>query len=191
MALSDANQDRIRKTLSPEIEAGNGPKIAQHLPTVVENLYDRLPSGDYGRGDVRDFVLTLIDAGTGEEEAKPEPVRISVTIELDSETLGDLVCAGLECGTLATFRIESATLNASDVLDYQGLAEGRATWVLSFEDWEEVERFELTRAKLVKGLEILQDRYPHHVADIHEERSDALTGDALLQCALFGSIVVG
>jgi hypothetical protein len=72
MGLSEANQDRIRKMLTPEIEAGNGPKIAQHLPTVVENIYNRLPSGDYGRGDVRGFVLSLLDAGRSEEEAKPE-----------------------------------------------------------------------------------------------------------------------
>ena len=46
-------------------------------------------------------------------------------------------------------------------------------------------------ATLVRGLQILVDRYPRHAAAIFGRREDAETGDVLIQCAVFGEIVYG
>jgi len=51
--------------------------------------------------------------------------------------------------------------------------------------------YRLSIAKLIKGLAVLRDKYPHHFCDIIKEDGDATTGDVLVQCALFGDIVYG
>lgn len=47
----------------------------------------------------------------------------------------------------------------------------------------------ITLASLAKGLDIIASEYPHHMADILKRNYDAVTGDVLVQCAVFGKIV--
>lgn len=42
-----------------------------------------------------------------------------------------------------------------------------------------------------QGLTVMADKYPKHLHDIITERGDAYTGDALIQCAVFGEIIYG
>ena len=49
----------------------------------------------------------------------------------------------------------------------------------------------LTQQKLQTGLNVLAEKYPHHLTAIVEETGDAWTADALIQCALFGDIIYG
>lgn len=44
---------------------------------------------------------------------------------------------------------------------------------------------------LQRGLAILGEKYPHHLADIIGENDDIWTADALFQCALLGDLVYG
>lgn len=62
---------------------------------------------------------------------------------------------------------------------------------LIFRVYEDTETYILDLASIEKGLEILQERYPHYWRDIEDENADAYTGDAFLQCALFGELVYG
>jgi hypothetical protein len=48
-------------------------------------------------------------------------------------------------------------------------------------DWEAIQ----------KGLTILAEKYPWHIADMIRENADADTGDALLQCCLFDDVIYG
>ncbi len=38
-------------------------KVREHLRVVTENVYQSLPSGDYGRGDVRRMLEQLVKSG--------------------------------------------------------------------------------------------------------------------------------
>jgi hypothetical protein len=49
--------------------------------------------------------------------------------------------------------------------------------------------YALSIEKLLAGLAVLRDKYPHHFCDIIKQEGDATTGDVLVQCALFGDIV--
>jgi len=51
--------------------------------------------------------------------------------------------------------------------------------------------YRLSIPRLMKGLAVLAAKYPHHFCDILKQDGDATTGDALVQCALFGDIVYG
>lgn len=48
--------------------------------------------------------------------------------------------------------------------------------------------FVLNRGALKKGLEVMAKKYPRHTADFLTGNEDAETGDAFLQCCVFGDI---
>lgn len=56
---------------------------------------------------------------------------------------------------------------------------------------EDNERFVLDCDSLERGLNILARDYPWHWKSFMDDAFDAYTGDAFLQCCLFGSIVYG
>ena len=43
------------------IERDGADKVADHLDILTENLYQGLPSGDYGRGDVKRVIRALVE----------------------------------------------------------------------------------------------------------------------------------
>lgn len=49
----------------------------------------------------------------------------------------------------------------------------------------------ITMDNVQKGLELMQEQYPRHYADLVEENDDAITGDVWLQLAVFGDIIYG
>jgi hypothetical protein len=53
------------------------------------------------------------------------------------------------------------------------------------------EPWELTREKLITGLQVMATKYPTHFANFQNEDDDAETADVYLQCCLFGEIVFG
>jgi hypothetical protein len=54
-------------------------------------------------------------------------------------------------------------------------------------------RYAVTRASIVRAVQIIRDKYPHHLSAVLGETRmlDASSGDALLQCAALGEIVYG
>lgn len=64
---------------------------------------------------------------------------------------------------------------------------------LIFSDMEgdETKRYTLDYPAIVRGLEIMAEKYPRHWADFVGENDDATTGDVFLQCALFGDVIYG
>lgn len=58
------------------------------------------------------------------------------------------------------------------------------------EDGDRPVRHRLNAAKLRRGIEIIAEKYPHHLGAViaDQYKQDAETGDVLIQCALFGEI---
>ena len=49
----------------------------------------------------------------------------------------------------------------------------------------------LNRESLRKGIQVMHDEYRRHFDDMVNENADAITGDVLLQCAVFGRVIYG
>jgi len=49
----------------------------------------------------------------------------------------------------------------------------------------------LDRAAIEKGLDVMAQKYPRDYADFLAENDDANTGDAFLQCCLYGELIFG
>ena len=74
--------------------------------------------------------------------------------------------------TLIPFHPGCATLIAAD-----GLDEGK--------------QFRLDHERLVRGWDLMKEKYPRHFADVIAENDDAITADVYLQCCLFGELIFG
>jgi hypothetical protein len=44
---------------------------------------------------------------------------------------------------------------------------------------------------MVRGLQLMADKYPNHFADFMQENDDATTSDVFLQLSVFGELIFG
>jgi hypothetical protein len=131
---------------------------------------------------------------------------------LGIDRVSDLIVGGLECGSYATFGVDTAKYvkPADEKLYWMSeedkqegkpfrhvqypLSEGGAATLYCRYDEEEGEedrRFTLDLTAVKRGLGRLFVQYPRLYADVLQENDDALTADAFLQCCLLGDVVYG
>lgn len=129
----------------------------------------------------------------------------TVTLTFIKEQISDLLCRALQeakywCETYEEEVIEptywefdSAPGYAHRLYDYP-LNSGGALLIHDMEaENSENEVLRLDGTAIQRGLEALVAKYPYHVANILNKESDPIsddnTGDAFLQCCLFGEII--
>lgn len=138
-------------------------------------------------------------------------LHIIIPIEIDEEDLKAQLCSALEGGSNYWYMIERVIyakgVKASDFAE-GGKYQGKTYWhpytlipfvkgcALVFSDREEGDnpkrkRYTLTLRKMIKGLQLMAQKYPKHFADVTGETGDADTGDVFLQLSLFGGLVFG
>ena len=127
----------------------------------------------------------------------------TVTIQVDIPLLriADLVSAGIEAGSSATFMVAGykkpplVTFRYYEKelikhLDYP-LNEGGAVLLVVRCDDDDTKQYPLTLESMKAGLAVFQEKAPHQFKAFMEENEDALTGDCFLQCCLLGEVVYG
>ncbi len=116
-----------------------------------------------------------------------------VTLAFTWEQVKDQLIAAVEGGsTYWAASVRAYDANASpagklyDVLDEGGY------WVVKEQEWNgSIKPRHVNHDTLADALRILATKYPDHFKDIMLEQGDAYTGDAVLQCAVFGDLVYG
>lgn len=73
---------------------------------------------------------------------------------------------------------------------YYPLSKGGAVIIKDIEDDEGQEYF-VDLETVERGLKLMQEKYPHHFGDFISENYDAITGDVLIQLAVFSELVYG
>lgn len=138
--------------------------------------------------------------------------KVKIVIEIEEQRLRDLLCTAFEGGStywvrqanVAKMSVEQkakidAIIAEREANDDQGYYthdypfDGVNVTIVhdAIKGKRETERTVLTRDKLIKGIEVMAEKYPRHFADFMAEDDDAITGDVYLQCALFGEIIFG
>jgi hypothetical protein len=54
--------ENVQKALRLQLAKLDPIQLRTHLNVVAENVYQRLPSGDYGRADVRRYIVDYLRA---------------------------------------------------------------------------------------------------------------------------------
>ncbi|SRR6266496_1782155 len=150
-------------------------------------------------------LLVAYDEAPEQEEKRRKTMRnFTVTQTLTTEQLSDVLCSALEGGSNYWYHIEEFVEPTLWEFDSEPRREhGHLHWAqdyplnpggaLLIRDSEDSDHgtMRLDLEAIQKGLTILAKKYPRHLADILTENADADTGDALLQCCLFGDVVYG
>jgi len=58
-----------------------------------------------------------------------------------------------------------------------------------YDHYENDQPMQLTHKKLRRAIQLMGEKHPSHLQDVVEESDDAITGDVLLQLALFGELI--
>jgi len=165
-----------------------------------------------------DFEIQELKEGSEEYEAKygkefPKPTlksglksdkedafkTITVTQEITIKRVADLLCSALEGGTGYWACVGTVNKGKSDVKPWGDeytpeyiQAPFCTDGYLEIEDLENNDtKYKLNRATLKRGLKIMSNKYPSHMADFISECDDAVTGDVFLQCCLLGDCIYG
>lgn len=125
---------------------------------------------------------------------------MKLTLEVEDKTIADVLdgagsrywCSNLDWNT------PSNTLPGHDSC-WMMLLSGQIDFVTVEEDRsEEGERkkhHRVTRAKIEKAIQIIYQKFPHHIENVlrgyNSPHTDMWTGDVLLQCAALGDIKYG
>ena len=127
-------------------------------------------------------------------------VSVVARVEFDEDRMCTLLCSALEGGSNYWYKITKFVeppkleyrTDESQVfrhLDYP-MNEGGAIFIKDlFGDYPQP--YTLDRKRMVKGLQVMADKFPRHFRNFMEENDDAETGDVFLQCCIFGDVVFG
>lgn len=118
--------------------------------------------------------------------------RTQFQISVREELLANVLCSGIESGAIRSWcsRVEYVGKG----FDQRGVF---AKYLLPFNDGA-IEFTEsrtevihtLDHAALIRGVQAVLNHYPHHVgAVLGGHQQDAVTGNVLIQCALFDEVV--
>lgn len=134
-------------------------------------------------------------------EAMPK-VQVTVPVEVGMDMIENLLVSAFE-GGYSPWILEIATPTQynreASIIFYGDPGFYKANWEirLRVEDPEGSEydpkgiRKTINLEAVKRGLITLATKYPHHWANIMADNTDALTGDALVQCCVFDEIIYG
>lgn len=141
-------------------------------------------------------------------------IQIQILIDVPLERVRDLLCNAFEGGVGYWCRImkyeypEGKTAKSYVYRHCEVVPDGGVMYLRDCSDddygdsenvdaeWEklpesEKEEWTLTHSKLIKGLQTMATKYPHHFNNFIKDNDDAETADVFVQCCLFGEIVYG
>lgn len=140
---------------------------------------------------------------------KDEPsITLQVKMDIPLLRLADLICEGFEGGVGYWAQIvnydkpkelkhtmdklsDSRSPHVYKHIDYP-LNEGGAVYVKEVDDGGDTDTVhKLDYEACMRGLKVMQEKFPRHFANWISECDDSETGDVFIQCALLGDIVYG
>lgn len=165
------------------------------------------------------MTMTKVDTEINEIKRTTDPamsVTVTVTTEVTLRRIADLMCSCIEGGYsqwclgiyLKTPDLDGEIVEA--LAEEKHAASDTGIWynieklygrddlaieVLEDEDdcgdREKAKKHILTKASIVKGLQLFAEKYPRHWNDFITENDDAITADSWLQVTVLGDIVYG
>jgi len=150
---------------------------AAKLHEVIEDLKRATPNGAFPSAGPMEFVVNGTFKVTRQQVANT--LWYAFTSEISWFKIVDTVAPH-------ELRFRSIDQISPGIVDYP-LNEGGIVRIV--ETGRRPKLFELRLDVIARGLEVLANRYPRHLADLINENADVFTADALLQCCLFGELI--
>jgi len=132
---------------------------------------------------------------TKKKEEKKEEFWVTIPVKFTKQRVWDLLCCGMEggYGSFTIINYEPENIRDNPACEYPHIDTpflgGTILMKDKYGDSEKVYR--LDKEALARGLTVMGEKYPSHMANFMEENDDAITGDVFIQCALLGDIIYG
>jgi len=144
-------------------------------------------------------------------------MKVSTEVEIDAQTMEDVLCCGLEGGIQywSPWMQECKVPKGKALSDFEfwhlglPLVKGGSIIIAVRDPWEDSDEYgidpkevkyvhdpdngkhELDLAGIERGFQLMADNHPHQFGLIMQDNYDAWTGDLLIQLALFGKEIFG
>jgi Na+-transporting NADH:ubiquinone oxidoreductase subunit NqrC len=124
--------------------------------------------------------------------------NFTVKTEITPKKLAGLLCSAFEGGVGYWCTIKGYAEPKGDVQTLLGdrvykhvdfPLQGGAVICEDFYTSDKTHR--LNGKAIARGLQVMSAKYPKHFSDFLQDNYDALTGDAFVQCCLFGEVLYG
>jgi hypothetical protein len=136
-------------------------------------------------------------------------ISVKTEVKVSMQTLSSLLCSAFEGGTGYWCQIQGYKVPGNERDAFFSLhlrpddIEFKHIWVPLTakgvmklgEDADEEGKYDtkhdLTRSKVIKGLQVMAKDYNRHFQQVITDNFDAETGDVFVQCCLFGKVIYG
>ncbi len=131
-------------------------------------------------------------------------MKFTIKHELTAEQVSDVLCSAFEGGSNYWYFIDKKIEPTEWQFDSDPQRSPHLHWLYDYplnpggallmsDTTEDNEHgvMRLDAESIQRGLNVLAENYSWHMQDILQENADADTGDALLQCCLFGEVIYG
>lgn len=115
---------------------------------------------------------------------------MKVLIDIPTQRIKDLLCTGMESGIYADFKIVGYGSSTEGITYPHFEAPFCGVPILLKDKYGDSDKtYVLGLNAINRGLTIMAEKYPQHMADFLNENEDVVTGTVFIQCALLGEIV--
>jgi hypothetical protein len=127
----------------------------------------------------------------------PKTTKVTAVTKIPDQRIEDLLCNAFEGGSnywyiIKKFNYPPGQDKKSLGIEFAHIQLPLRGGSLTVGDIEGDEPDKiLDRAAIVKGLELMAEKYPKHYSDFLTENDDAITGDVFLQLAVYGDVIFG
>jgi hypothetical protein len=133
---------------------------------------------------------------------------VNVSHDIPEQRVRDLLCSAWEGGSNYWCNYKSRTMSITGLSEVNRIRRERkaagedfyvheypfidgVALILEVNDEDDPRPLTLDRAALIRGLQVMAEKYPRQFHNFLIENDDAETGDTFLQCCLFGETVYG
>lgn len=129
--------------------------------------------------------------------------KLSIAVEVDYETISDLLCSAFDPGHESTaYWCTAKRKTAPKKCEYKDKVRPQGNWEywlhevpmnpggsLLLTDSEDGDKqYTITPSVLQRGLECMAAKYPYHFSHIVSGDTDGTTADVFVQCCVFGEV---
>lgn len=121
-----------------------------------------------------------------------------VAIEISDDVIESCLVSAIEGGMMRSWCSKVVRADKKKIegdFPFYKVMQGACWYVYEFAgqegDHTKTRRHYLNAAKLKKSIQLMAEKYPHHLRDLIDDGGDAITGDVFVQLAILGGIKYG
>jgi hypothetical protein len=116
--------------------------------------------------------------------------QIKTRVEVTPERVSDLLCSAFEGMSYWAKRTKDNAKKVGAFYSFEAPTKPDG-WLVVLDTYDDDKSYKIKNSDIIKGLEVMAEKYNQHFTNFMAENEDAITGDVFLQCCMFGEVLYG